>query len=203
MQSKSLLIAIAAFAVTATGVHAYAGTKIPSRVGLNEDQIEALQEARELQALGDVTAARDRLLKAGITDDNLRRLHRAAMQSQSALQTALENNDYKAFRLAVVDLPLADIITTEEDFRQFKEAHDLKQTGSVLEAGKILNELGLESNRGMKYGVMKRSAVMVDLSPEQKEAFMVAKQSNDRATMQAILDEAGVDFSKNRRHMRF
>ena len=49
MQSKSLLIAIAAFAVTTTGVQAYGGTKILNRAGLSENQIEAIEEARELK----------------------------------------------------------------------------------------------------------------------------------------------------------
>ncbi len=61
MQSKSLLIAIAAFAVTATGVQAYGGMKILEKAGLSEEQISAFETARELRQSGDIAGARDAL----------------------------------------------------------------------------------------------------------------------------------------------
>ncbi|MEY3783774.1 MAG: hypothetical protein RLZZ230_96 [Candidatus Parcubacteria bacterium] len=194
MYSKSLLIAIAAFAVTATGVHAYSGTKLLDRAGLSEDQVTAMEEARGLRASGDYTAARDKLVKAGITEDTLLSVHRVASEAKNAINEALKNNDYEAFKLAIADSPLADIITSPEDFKQFKEAHDLRQSGEIEQAEEIMDELGVEGHRNMFGGGMHRTYFLESLTDDQREALSVARQANDRSTMQAILDEAGVDL---------
>lgn len=116
MQSKSFLMAVAAFAVTTTGVHAYGGSKILNKAGISEEQIVAFEEARELRRSGDIEAARDRLIEAGIDEGTLKKVHHAR----------------------------------------------------------------------------KHHKFLEDLTDEQRDAFRVAKQANDRATMQAIIDEAGI-----------
>lgn len=187
MQSKSLLIAIAAFAVTATGVHAYGGHKLLSRAGLNEKQIAAVEEARELRATGNVAAARDKLVAAGITDGDLLSIHHVARGAHAAMLAALESDDFEAFMAAIAPMPMADIITTRADYEQFKAAHQLRVAGELDEASSLFEGLGLDEQGhcGRRHGLMM-------LSDEQRDAFEVAKQANDRATMQAILDEAGV-----------
>jgi len=81
MQSKALLIAVAAFAVTATGVHAFGDTLL-TKAGLNQEQITAVHEARELKKAGDFVAARDLLADAGITEDEIRAIHKQARFAQ-------------------------------------------------------------------------------------------------------------------------
>jgi hypothetical protein len=77
MQSKSFLIAVAAFALTATSVHAHVGQDLLKEAGLNEKQIEAFAEARELKKSGKITKARDVLVEAGVTEDTLKAIFRA------------------------------------------------------------------------------------------------------------------------------
>lgn len=198
MQSKSLLIAIAAFAVTTTGVSAYGGGSILNRADLTDEQRAAIEQARELRAEGELDAARDLLVEAGFDEDTLRSMHRARHEAHSEMREALQNNDYEAFLAAVEGTPLADIITSEADFEQFREAHELRKDGEWEEAEELFAELGIEHpmhDRGKRHAKMH---VLMQLSDEQKDAFMVAKQANDRATMQAILDEAGVELPERR-----
>ncbi len=192
MQSKSLLIAIAAFAVTATGVHAYGGYKILERAGLTNEQMSAIQEAQELRAAGDLTAARNLLIKAGIDEGALLSMHRVANKTNEAVREAVIAGDYKAFKEAVADSPLADIITSEKDFERFKEAHELRMSGNWDEAESLVSELGLEREMSGHHKVSKNHSFLEEFSDEQREAFQVAQQANDRATMHAILDEAGI-----------
>lgn len=186
MQSKSLLIAIAAFAVTATGVQAYGGAKMLSRAGLNEDQIEAFEEARELRAAGDRTAARDRLVEAGITENTMHLMRQASHGAKNAIHEALADGDYEAFRLAIADSPLSDIVTSKADFQQFKEAHDLRRTSGWKMPDSLTDDLEIEESS------VSNPHSLISFTEAQREAFQVARQANDRATMQAILDEAGV-----------
>lgn len=198
MQSKSLLIAIAAFAVTTTGVSAYGGGKLLNRTDLTEEQRVAIELAQELRAEGDLNGARDLLVEAGFDENALRSVHQARNQAHSELRTALLNSDYEAFLAAVEGTPLADIITSKQDFEQFREAHELRKGGDFEAAADLFSDLGIE-HPPHKHG--KRHAkihLLTQMSEEQREAFLVAKQSNDRATMQAILDEAGVDLPERR-----
>lgn len=193
MQSKSLLIAIAAFAVTTTGVHAYGGGKLLVRAGLSEEQVSALEEAHELRAQGQLAEARDRLVAAGVTEQTLRNVHLAAKEARHAMHEALAADDYEAFQEAILGTPLADVITSEAEFDEFREAHELRHEGQWQAAADILEDLGVsplsrQPLRGHHHGFVD------ELSEEQHEAFLVARQANDRATMQAILDEAGVSL---------
>lgn len=193
MQSKSLLIAIAAFALTATGVQAYGGISVLGRAGLTEEQIEAFEEARELRESGDFDGARDKLLNAGITDEHLRFMHKAANQAQDAIHEAVENKDYEAFKKAVSDSPLADIVTSEADFEQFCEAHELRQANEWAESDAIMSDLAEANGVSWNYHHGNKSKAIVGFTEEQRAALQVARQANDRATIQAIFDEAGIE----------
>lgn len=203
MQSKSLLIAIAAFAVTATGVHAYGGTKVLNRVGLNKDQVEALRYAHELKAMGDHTAARDHLLAANITEDTLHAMQNATKIARLAIHEALEANDYEAFKIAIADSPLADIITSEADFLQFKAAHELRERKErgLMRQEEVLVEKRMSKQRHQE-ALRQAPPAWFDFSDEQRAALQVARQANDRETMQAIFDEAGVEYQPHMRQVR-
>ncbi len=198
MNSKSLLIAIAAFAVTATGAQAYVGTKTLSRAGLSSEQISALEEARHLRAEGEVEKARNVLVEAGVDEAALAAIREAARAAREAMLSAVETGDFAAFKEAVIDTPLADVVTTEADFELFREAHELRAEGKHDEAREILDELGVPEpqghgkgfGRGHGYGHGPRGD-RPELSDEQRDALRAARQANDMATVRAILDEAG------------
>jgi hypothetical protein len=191
MQSKSLLIAIAAFAVTTTGAQAFVGDKYFNQSGLSTAQIQAFTQARELRQNGDKDAARDLLLKAGVTAETMDSLRVAAHASHDAIHAAVLAGDYSVFKEAVAGSPLYDIITNEADFALFKEAHNLKRGGSFAEAKNIFNDLGVPSHQTGK-NIKKHYNRFLELSDEQKDALRVARQSNDRETVEAILSEVGI-----------
>jgi hypothetical protein len=191
MQSKSLLIAIAAFAVTTSGVFAYSGDNVLDRANLSEEQKTAITRAREFKQNGDLDAARDSLVQAGIDEKVLKKLHEARHQVELEMQAALAAGDYKAFIASISETPLADLITSEADFEQFKSAQELKDDGDHFAAKEIYEELGVEVPK-YRHGHGKRHS-MSELSQEQRSAFMVAKQAGDKSTMQAIFDEAGIN----------
>jgi len=190
MQSKSLLIAIAAFAVTTTGAQAYGGA-ILERANISDDQRSALEQAHELRKGGEIEAARDVLVEAGIDEEVLHELRQAARETRSEIKLAVEAGDYDLFRELIVDTSLADIITSEADFALFKEAQELRQSGDYEDARVIFDELGIDKS---KYGhqLLKRH-IAHQLTDEQKEALLVAKQANDREAVKAILEEAGIE----------
>ena len=199
MNSKSLLIAIAALALTASGAQAFTGSAL-STAGLTDEQQAAFETARELREEGDVTKARDVLVKAGIDEATLRKV-RTAMHNErhaehEAMESALSANDFTAFTVAIADSPLQDLITNEDDFQSFKEAHDLMESGDAAGAKEIFDNLGIPepkkeySHKG--HGTYGQSSFFSQLTDTQKEAFNVARQANDRDAMDAILDEAGV-----------
>lgn len=189
--SKAYIIALAAFAVTATGVHAYSGGKVLQRAGLSSEQAEAFEEAHELRRAGDLEKARNVLVSAGVTEDTISSIKQVARTAKRAIHEAVRQNDYQAFRVAVADSPLADIIITEADFATFVEAHTLMKRGQASEAQTLFTELGVPQshyNHG-RGGYGNRHSF---LSEAEQAALRVAKQANDRAAVEAILEEAGV-----------
>jgi 5-enolpyruvylshikimate-3-phosphate synthase len=199
MNSKSLLIAIAALALTATGAQAFSSNALIT-AGLTEEQQAAFEVARELREEGDVTAARDVLVEAGIDAETLEKvrsaMHEERHAERDAINAALDANDFAAFILAIKDSPLSDVITTEEDFASFKEAHELMESGDKAGAKAIFTELGVpEPKHGKgfgRHGMHGEPPFLEQLTDAQKAAFAVARQANDRDAMDAILDEAGV-----------
>lgn len=199
MNSKSLLIAIAAFAVTTTGAQAFGGLGQLQRAGLSPNQIVAFEEARELRSRGKDEEARDVLLGAGVDEEALLALRKAAVQNKRLLHEAVMDRDYPAFKNAIVDSPLKDIITTEADFLLFCEAHDLKVLGQTDEAKKILLDLGVDSTHDIRpFRAMHHGAHEQVLTAAQRDALYIARQANDSETVWAILDEAGVTHFKSR-----
>lgn len=158
--AKALLIPVAAFAVTVTGASAF-NSEVLERAGLTEGQISAFEEARELREDGDREGARDVLLEAGIDMETMHSvreaMHEYRHEIHSAIDEAVENNDYEAFLIAIEGSPLADIINSEEDFAIFKEAHDLKEAGEYKEAHQLMEELGfpeIKKESGHRFGHM-------------------------------------------------
>lgn len=194
MQSKSLLIAIAAFAVTATGAQAFVGTNYLNQSSLSIEQVEAFNEARELRRKGEVEKARDVLLEAGVNEETVASLRRASHSSYLAIHEAVVAGDFAAFKKAVEGTPLYDIVTTEADFELFKQAHNLKSDGRFAEAKEILTNLGVSPRQmhSSQHRVLHHESFL-ELSDEQRDALRAARQANDQETVNAILEEAGIN----------
>ena len=197
MYSKSLLIAIAAFAVTASGAQAFMGVNYAQRAGLSPTQTEAFSQARELRLKGRSDEARDVLLAAGIDEKTLGSLRHAAHSAHTAIHEAVEAGDFAAFKVAVADMPLSDIITTEADFETFSEAYRLRQSGEYSAAAALYTGLGITHHRSGRHPY---KTINDSLTAEQRDALMVAKQNNDRATVKQILEEAGLEETHKRGH---
>jgi protein-disulfide isomerase-like protein with CxxC motif len=197
MNSKSLLVAIAALALTATSAQAFSSNALVT-AGLTEEQQAAFAVARELREEGDVTGARDILVEAGIdakTLDKVRSaMHKERDSRRAAVKAALEADDFTAFTVAISGTPLAEVITSEEDFQSFRQAHELRESGDKAGAKEIFTELGLPSGKNMsgRHGHHDTPQFLDQLTDIQKAAFAVARQANDRDAMEAILDEAGI-----------
>lgn len=202
MKSKPFLIAIAAFAVTATGVQAFGNSQMLERAGLSEKQISAFEIAREKRESGDFEGARDVLVEAGVDEKVLQSVHKVMHENRDAMRQALEAGDYAAFKIAVAGTPPADVIDTEEDFKQFVKAHALKQEGKWDEAKTILDELGVEPSQrhfGMgRHGGMRMGDEFQNLSKDQRDAIQVARKANDKGAVKAILEEAGIEIPGHR-----
>lgn len=211
MKAKSILIPIAAFALTATGVSAF-NSDVLEKAGLTDEQRSAFEVARELREEGDKDGARDVLIEAGIDEDVIERvrtaMHEYRQENRGAIHDAVLNNDFDAFQTAIEGSPIADIVTTQADFDLFVEAHNLRQDGNHDEARVIMEELGFEEGMGHRKGPGKmeegredrdvtQAPFYDDLTAEQQEALLTARSANDRKAAQAILEEAGIDMPKH------
>lgn len=199
MIMKSVLIPLAAFAVTVTGASAFS-TDMLKEAGLSDDQISAFEQAKELRESGDKDAARDVLVAANIDESTMEKIRIAMKEShhdnRMAIHTAVEANDYPAFLVAIAGSPLAEIINTEAEFQSFVRAHTLIQSGNKDEAKDILRELGINDmgHKGMKFHGDKEPHFMTQLSDEQKAEVKVAMKDRDHDKVHEILTEAGVDL---------
>lgn len=199
MKSKPFLIAVAAFALTASGVQAFGNSQMLEKAGLSQAQISAFEVAREKRDAGDLEGARDVLVEAGVDEEVLQSVHKIAHENRAALHQALEAADYEAFKTAVLGTPLAEDIDSEADFKKFLEAHQLKENGKWDEAKVILDELGVKGpERGNKIGHRgggkNMGHMFQELTDDQKEALKVAHQANDKEAVAAILKEVGIDW---------
>lgn len=139
--SKSLLVAIAALALTATGAQAFTGDALV-QAGLTENQRAAFEVARELRLEGDITGARNLLVDAGIDEKIIERVRTAISEA-----------------------------------RQMSPKTGHHQVRRGVAATARFHHL--------------------ELTSAQEAAYFAAQSANDRETMDAILEEAGISSSKN------
>lgn len=194
MQTKPFLIAAAAFAVTATGVYAQGNTdKILERANLSEEQKSALHTAHDLRKSGDFEAARDTLLNAGFDEETLHSLRNAGHEVRTEIKAAIEADDYAAFKLAAEGTPMAEQITSKEQFDRLVEAYQLRKNGDFEAAREVMDDLGIKPRGHMK-GHFKSQNNLADLTEEERDAFKEARRANDKEAAHAILEEAGIEF---------
>lgn len=196
----NILIPLAAFAVSVTGA-ATLSPDLMRRAGLNEEQIAAFEEARELKQAGDFDKARDVLVSAHIDEDVMEQLRGAMKEHRQghniAIKAAIEAKDYESFKSAATGSPLGDIIDSQAEFDRFVEAHTLMESGDKDEAKEIFKELGLNWGHGHLKGEGKGGRfhpVLESLSEEQRQELRDAMQERDQEKVRVILKEAGIDL---------
>lgn len=205
-KSTSLFIAVAAFAVTASGVHAFSSPELLIKAGLSEEQVVAVQEAQELKATGDMVAAKQTLAAAGITEETMQHIREVAKEAKQAVKDAVADGDYETFKRAIVDSPLEDLVTTEADFNQFVEAHELRRAGNTDAAAVLAADLGIDQlehkhKHHNKYRGS-RAAAREQLTDEQREALQIAHKANDKDAVRAIFAEAGIELKEKGKRVR-
>ena len=151
---NQIMIPLAAFAITATGVSAFNGDMLDKiDVDLSDSQVSALEVAYEMRTDGaDRDEVKTYLEENGVTEDIMKEIKDATHEVRDAqrevVKSALDNNDYDAFIAAIADSPLADAITSEADFETFKAAHELRASGDHEGAQELMSELGVEKPAG-------------------------------------------------------
>lgn len=197
MNMRSVLIPLAAFAVTVTGASAF-NSEVLQKAGLTDEQISAFEEAKELRKSGDKDAARDVLEDAGIDMGVMEKVRIAMSKQHEAVREAVENNDYPAFLNAIAGSPLADIIDTKAEFARFVEAHNLLEDGDREAAKEIFDELGIKGPGKfvMKFKGDKEPPFFSQLTAEQKTEMKAAFVAHDHEKVQEILAAAGIEMPK-------
>lgn len=147
---KQMVIPVAAFAVTATGVSAFSGDLLQKLdLDLTDGQVAAFEEAHELRQEGaDREVIKVVLEAADIDRERVREVRQAAHEYRhevrEAIRDAVAAGDYDAFRTIVEDMPRLSSIDTVEEFEQLMEAHELREAGDYEGAREIMSELGFE-----------------------------------------------------------
>ena|GEM_PF-499389 len=204
MSLRSVLIPVAAFAVTVTGASAF-NSELLHKAGLSDGQISAFEEAKELRQAGDFDGARDVLEEAGIDESVMERLRNTMRGHHNAVKMAIESNDFEAFREASEGSPLADIINTKEEFARFVEAHNLIKNGDKETAREIFDDLGIKG-LGFHHKIFKHNKephFFDQLTTEQKNELKAALESRDREKVRELLDSYGIELPEKGKDPNF
>jgi hypothetical protein len=155
---NKIMIPVAALAITVTGASAFNSDLLQKiDVDLSDNQISALEEAHELREGGadrdDVKAI---LEDADIDKDTMREIREAAHEYRQGrheeVKSAVDAEDYDAFKNAIEGSPMAEVIDSESDFARLVEAHELREDGDKEGAQEIMAELGIERGEGKGFG---------------------------------------------------
>lgn len=118
--------------------------------GITKEDMESARKAHMRERLAQ--AVKDGKLTQVQADEKILTMELRQARHE-ALRVAITNNDYEAFKNAIVDTPLADKVSTE-NFAKFVEAHRLHEAGDHDGAKAIMDELGIKGlhKKGMHMG---------------------------------------------------
>ncbi|GEM_PF-1587340 len=103
------------------------------------------------QEVGETDQPVDEAVSQEDTSVNCRGKRHENKENFEAVKTAIENNDYEAWKSAISEAPFADKISeviNAENFDKFVEMHNLRQDGDIEGAQEIRDELGLPARPG-------------------------------------------------------
>jgi len=146
VQSKSLLIAIAAFALTTNGAQAFSG-EVLERAGLSETQRHAFETARELRAQGNNEQARDVLVDAGIDTSIIERVRAVVATPQNGHRSAGHSRGFP-MRHRVEELTTSE----QQAYQVALAANDRDAMDAILEEAGILGSRGSYSPKFLRDG---------------------------------------------------
>lgn len=116
-------------------------------------------------------------------------------EQREAMEEAVENNDYNAWKELVPERgKMADIIT-EENFKKFSDMHKLAEAGKTDEAKAMAQELGLKGAGGcgmMAGGQACGGGLGRGVSRESMEAARTAIEKNDYNAWKAAVGDNGI-----------
>jgi hypothetical protein len=108
----------------------------------------AIQKAHEIRLAAE-EEAQDVLLAAGVTQEEMHKAMRSFHEKErAAMDEALTNNDFDAFKELVAGTPMEDHLT-EDTFKKIVEIHSLEENGDREEAWEIRREL--KEDAGMMF----------------------------------------------------
>lgn len=110
----------------------------------------------EANVLSDELGLPTRGRRMGRGDKMINRVNNETGKSFDAVRDAIENNNYNAWKEAIGDARISEVIQNEEDFNKLVEAHNLILAGKYDEAKAINDELGVSSwgsTRGEGFGI--------------------------------------------------
>lgn len=113
-----------------------------------------------------------------------------------AVKTAIENKDFAAFQAAIKETPLAETITTQEQFDKFIQMHTLREEWKTEEAQAIADELGLPEmkGKGMRGDPAKMEAVKTAITANDFTAFQTAIAADANSPLASI--DTAEEFAK-------
>jgi hypothetical protein len=141
VQSKSLLIAIAAFLLTTNSAFAYSG-EVLEQAGLSETQRNAFVTARELREHGDIEQARNVLVNAGIDTAVIERVRSIITQRHHSSSTPV------IARKTRVPHVMSELTEREQEaFKVAAAANDRDTMTAILEDAGVQNMRSMHNHR--------------------------------------------------------
>lgn len=165
------------------------------RQELTDEQVDILEESRELFESGDKEGARALLDDAGIVSPRME-VRQEILEQHTAIKDAIEAGDYEAFQQALAGTPFDQVEISEEQFNQMQEVHSLIKGGEFQEARELAQELGLPMS-----GKRMQKRFANNLSADEKEIVREAHdlaKDGDVEGARTLLDEADIKLPQPR-----
>jgi len=142
-RNKTLTVTLSALAFLMLSVGTtYAASETGFRKNLSEEQIEILQEAKELKQNGDHEGARELIEQSGIElSKHHEQRSQEIIEKHKEIREAIENDDFELF-LELTEESNREIEVDEEVFNKIVEAHSLRVEGDHEGARELMKEIG-------------------------------------------------------------
>lgn len=159
----ALVLGMALLGGTTAAYAAFTPGAVPSDVlaGFSTDQQAAIQKAQDIRTTAE-TQSKAVLDAAGVSENALHKAMGAYHQKhRTALDAALDANDYEAFKGLVAGTPMASSLTPDV-FAKLVKIHSLEKSGDRAGAQALRKELGAT---GFGFGPGGKGGMMHDASP--------------------------------------
>lgn len=142
MNGKIISFSVLALAFIVGGVGVTSAYNNVGRQDLTDEQKTVLDQMHDLRMNGDFEGADALREQAGLPERGMGRGNSMMNENREAVRTAIENNDFTAFKEATKDHPMMNDVTAET-FAKMVEAHKLMDNGDFEGGRAIMDELGI------------------------------------------------------------